>query len=218
MPHAPRRRAADRRTLVAILGGVALACTDAAVGSPTAPAGADAAAPAEVPEEVLLPRGSAWQYFDGGAVTGTAWRVAAACPPLPCFAEATAPLGYGEPYLATAIGFGPDPADRHVTTYARSAFVAPARARELHLRVMYDDGFVLYLDGEEVARVGLPEGPIRPSTLALDHEAEARYATIDLSAWIPRLAPGAAHRLAVEIHQADPASADLVFDAELVAR
>jgi hypothetical protein len=46
-------------------------------------------------------------------------------------------------------------------------------ARGLRLEVMYDDGFVAYLNGVEVARRSMPYGPVTYQTLALGHEGRS---------------------------------------------
>jgi hypothetical protein len=132
--------------------------------------------------------------------------------------DARGPFGYGEPYLETVIRGIATQDNQHTTVYARHDFSAdPAEVEALYLRVMYDDGFVAYLNGVEVARRSLPPGPIAFATPASGHEAGNRYEAIDLSAFIPGLIDGGGRNsLAVEIHQASPSSSDLVLDAELI--
>jgi hypothetical protein len=77
----------------------------------------------------------------------------------------------------------------------------------------YDDGFIAYLNGVEVARRGLPGGTVNYGTFAASHEGGG-YETIDLAAAIPQLLPGS-NTLAVEVHQTSLSSSDLVWDAEL---
>src|SRR5690349_13236278 len=79
------------------------------------PASLAALGPPHSTQFTLVPRGSHWGYKSDGVDQGTAWRSAAAhdydrwIDPWP---EATAPIGYGESYLATTIPFGPDPAHK----------------------------------------------------------------------------------------------------------
>jgi photosystem II stability/assembly factor-like uncharacterized protein len=169
-----------------------------------------AAGPAGTTAVVVIPRRSRWQYDDGSVDLGTSWRtfVDGAWP------QAPGPLGYGESYLATTIDAG---APLHnPTAYFRQAFTVPGRIRAMFLRVMYDDGFVFYLDGEEGGRASMPSGPITFDTLARGHEIGNRYTTFDISAQIPNLVVGAENTLAVEVHQVARTSSDLVFDAELI--
>jgi photosystem II stability/assembly factor-like uncharacterized protein len=79
---------------------------------------------------------------------------------------------------------------------------------------MYDDGFVAYLNGHEIARVAMPSGTITPTTLSSGHEA-AGYEHFDWSAAaMPWLVDGV-NVLAVEVHQVATTSSDLVWDARV---
>src|SRR5258705_222996 len=81
----------------------------------------------------------------------------------------------------------------------------------LRIQAMYDDGLVLYINGQEAGRTSMPTGPVAFGTLAIGHEAENRYASIDVSAARGLLRAGS-NTVAVEVHQAAPSSSDLVFD------
>ena len=91
------------------------------------------------------------------------------------WAEGPAPLGYGEPFVNTTLSYGPDPENKYPTVYLRNDFVLrkdPKRVRALYLRVNFDDGFVAYINGFEVARRAMPIGPIQHETpAAWDREA-----------------------------------------------
>jgi len=168
----------------------------------------------------LVPRGSRWSYKADGSDQGTAWRAEAShdydrwIDPWP---EALGPLGYGESYLTTTLPFGPDPAHKPITAYFRRFVAMQLPAAKLYLRVMYDDGFVFYINGHEGGRASMPSGPVTASTRAFGHEANAEYVTFDISAQIPDLRLSGDNTLDFEVHQVDPASSDLVFDAELIA-
>jgi len=155
-----------------------------------------------------IPRGSYWKLWDRGGDLGTAWRGPGHDDD--GWSAGPGPLGHGEPYLATEIGAGP------ITTYFRETMIIddPAAVTELLGEVMYDDGFVAYLNGVEIGRAGMPAGTPAASTLASSHEAGQIYEGFDWSAAVPLLVPGP-NTLAVEIHQNSPASSDLVFDLSL---
>jgi len=164
---------------------------------------------------LLVPRCSVWKYEDTGTDLGTAWRG-------PGFAdtgwaEGRAILGYGEPYIDSQLSYGADPGDKRPTTYFRRHFWIGAdcgRITGLSLHARYDDGFVAYLNGQEVARRSLPAGAIEYATAASQHEADA-HEEIDLGTHTAALLPRE-NVLAVELHQAGPTSSDLVMDMELV--
>ncbi len=156
-----------------------------------------------------------WKYDDNGIDLGTAWRQ-------PGFDDSSwssgmAPLGYGEPWITTLLSQGPSGTNSNPTTYLRREFnvdLDPADVEHFLFAALYDDGFVAYLNGVEVARSpSMPGGPISYGTLSGNHEAVA-YEKFDLQAFASLLVPGQ-NVFAVEIHQTSPTSSDLVFDGAL---
>ena len=162
--------------------------------------------------------GSSWKYRAVPASLGTAWREADYADGV--WPDGAAPLGYGEAGLATVVPYGPDPTNKYVTTYFRKAFALaedPAALTRLTLEAVYDDGFVAYLNGVEVARRAMPAGAASYGTLADDHESGA-FETIELgTAGIALLRQGQ-NLLAVELHQAEASGQDLVWDARVTYR
>jgi hypothetical protein len=161
-------------------------------------------------------RRSAWKYFDRGGDLGTAWRGLTYDDS--AWASGGGPLGYGETYVATTLSYGPDPAQKPITTYFRRKFtledLSTIHIDNLHAELMYDDGLVVYLNGQEIHRSSMPAGTIGASTLAASHEANNVYEVFDWTAAKPYLRSGE-NMLAVEVHQQAPSSSDLVFDLGL---
>ena len=115
---------------------------------------------ARAADTTLVPTGAVWKYLDNGSDQGTAWRASG-------FNDSTWPsgaaqLGYGDGDEVTTVGFGPDANNKFITTYFRRAFsVTNAAAfNALTLRLMRDDGAVVYLNGVEVWRTNMPTGTI----------------------------------------------------------
>jgi hypothetical protein len=165
------------------------------------------------PTPVVL-RGATWKYLAGPSDPGTAWRDLAfddgAWP------AGAAPLGYGDPGMATTIPFGPSASSKWRTTYFRIAFEVaedPAAILRLTLEASYDDGFVAYLNGTEVRRAAMPAGAVTYSTFATNHESGA-YESFDVTASAGLLEAGT-NVLAVEVHQATAGSSDLALDMAL---
>lgn len=163
----------------------------------------------------LVERAGVWDYYDRGGLTDTTWRTGGC--PNGCLIGGQAPLGYGETYLHTVIGYGGDANHKYTTTYFRHYVPPTPGVRALVLRVMYDDGFVFYLNGKEGGRAAMPSGTITSGTYSTGHEAGNRYVEFDITAQIPRLSATNTNYLAFEVHQASASSSDLVFDAELIA-
>ncbi|MBN1671110.1 MAG: lamin tail domain-containing protein [Kiritimatiellae bacterium] len=167
----------------------------------------------------LVPRTAGWRYHDRGEDLGTAWRNASYDDG--AWRDGNAPLGYaglgGYPELDTEVDYGDNPADRPITTYFRKTFffgADPAAVTQLALHVKYDDGFVAYLNGQEVRRAAMPGGTIAYDTAADNHTADG-YEVFDLLAHKTKLARGQ-NVLAVELHQSSAGSSDLFMDLELV--
>src|SRR5215204_3300846 len=115
----------------------------------------------------FIPRGAPdWRYLDNGTDQGAAWSA-------PTFddtswSNGTAEFGYGDGDETTLVGFGPDPFNKYITTYFRKYFFVTNAAQwsNITLRVVRDDGAVVYLNGTEISRQNMPPGPITYQTLA----------------------------------------------------
>jgi len=165
----------------------------------------------------LVRRGAAWRYHDQGANLGTSWRLSAY--PDGAWSAGPAQLGFGDNDEATVINGGPDGA-RFITAYFRHGFeVEPANGvTNLNLRLLRDDGAVVYLDGAEVHRSNMPGGTIGYLTTAgnaVSGAEEDAFFDVPLSG--VGLSAGM-HHLAVEVHQANATSSDVSFDLELIGK
>src|SRR5690606_33172281 len=131
------------------------------------------------------------------------------------WAEGNAKLGYGEGDEATVLSYGPDASNKRITTYFRKEInVADTIGfGMLSGTALYDDGVVIYLNGEEVYRGNMPSGTITYSTVALQAiPSETTYFPFAIPAG--KIKPGR-NVIAVELHQNSPASSDLSFDLDL---
>ncbi|MBN1672635.1 MAG: lamin tail domain-containing protein [Kiritimatiellae bacterium] len=164
----------------------------------------------------LIAKQASWRFNDTGTNLGTAWRSVAYDDS--GWSAANAVFGYGEAYIDTTVSYGADSANKHPTTYFRKTFqlqADPSAVTSLKLYVNYDDGFVAWLNGQEVARRAMPAGTVLYTTLSTGHEGGS-YELIDLTAYKDALNSGS-NLLAVEVHQSGPSSSDLVMDMQLTA-
>ncbi len=164
----------------------------------------------------LVPTESQWKYFDQGIDLGTAWKAG----PFDDsgWAEGDAELGYGDGDEATLVNFGPNAANKYITTYFRKTFqVDDAIAMTgLRLRLKRDDGAVVYLNGSEVVRTNMPSGTVTYATLASNAVGGADETTFYEFSIDPALLVTGLNSLAIEIHQSSSTSSDISFDAELI--
>ena len=163
----------------------------------------------------LVLAGSLWKYLDNGTDQGTAWKE-------PSFDDSSwslgaAELGYGDGDETTVIDFGPDSNNKFITTYFRHSFNVTdiTSINNLILRVLNDDGTVVYLNGTEIYRDNMPTGEIKFDTLASvgvggNNEKIFHSSNVDASLLTENI-----NVLAVEIHQINGSSSDISFDLSL---
>lgn len=167
----------------------------------------------------LVAQGSTWKYWAAGLDLGEAWRS-------PSFNDLLWPagpaeLGYGDSEEgrpeATPIGYGPNPASKYITTYFRREFQVSGAAAltDLQLRVLRDDGAVVYLNGAEIFRTGMAAGPVAFGTLANEVVAGDEESVFHAAPIGSGTLTEGTNLMAVEVHQRSADSSDLSFDLEL---
>lgn len=168
-------------------------------------------------ELTYIPFGSDWRYLDNGTDQGTSWRETGFNDS--GWALGAAELGYGDGTEATLLTYGSQATNKYITYYFRRAFPVsdPATYRFLSMRLVRDDGAVVYLNGNEVWRENMPAGVLNhltpaSNTVGGDDEGRAFERTVDAAGlWLT-----GTNVLAVEVHQATPGSSDLRFNLEAV--
>ena len=169
--------------------------------------------------DVLVPAGSVWRYFAVTNDVGTSWKE-------PWFDDSSWPegpaqLGYADGDEVTVVPFYYDQnGGKNISTYFRRAFVATndLRYTNLLIRLLRDDGAVVYLNGGELFRSNMPTGAVTHATLASLNVGSPEENTLFIPTNVPPIwLFNGINVLAVEIHQVLPASADISFDLELIA-
>jgi hypothetical protein len=164
----------------------------------------------------LIPRGATWRYQDGDVDLGTAWRDTdhddSAWP------TGGAPLGYGDT-VVTEISFGGDGSNKAATAYFRYTFESSTSGddplAELNAELRKDDGAIVYVNGVEVLRRGLPDGEVTADTFAnvtASGASETEYSPAELPS---ELIVEGTNVIAIEVHQANSTSSDLNMDFSL---
>jgi hypothetical protein len=166
---------------------------------------------AEAASIEFVGQNSIWRFRDDGAEPDPLWRT-------PNFGDSgwspgQGQFGYGEGDEVTSIRQG-NPS--FITHYFRCTFAVarPADYGTLLFQVLRDDGVVVYLNGNEVFRMNMPEGAITHQT-----PASSQVSGTDESTWFPTNVSAAwlvdgTNTLAVELHQTSSAS-DASFDLSL---
>jgi hypothetical protein len=160
--------------------------------------------------ELILPEAT-WKFLDDGSDPGTFWRFAFHNDN--GWRSGQGQFGYGEGDEASHINPG---APTYAAHYFRHKFhvAHPEHFTNLLFRVLRDDGVVVYLNGTEIFRMNMPDGPVDNSTPAV-----IPVTIVDENTWFPtnvsaaRLVQGT-NIVAVELHQT-PASSDASFNLSL---
>ncbi len=161
--------------------------------------------------------GSAWKYSDQGVDLGTNWSQ----PGFDDSAWSQGPgrLGYNLAGIMTTVGYGTNSGNKYITTYFRHTFVAPGNVAYTNLNVRLDrvDGAVVYLNGQELYRMNMPNGPITNQTTAsgpIVTSGDMPNTYYPTNVPVGSLQSGT-NVIAVEIHRSSPAGSALSFDLEL---
>jgi hypothetical protein len=85
----------------------------------------------------------------------------------------------------------------------------------LTLRMSYDDGFVVWLNGEKVAEANAPASLVWDAAATANHES-AGWDTYDISGFVNKLIPGE-NLLAIQGLNVNSTSSDFIIGTELVA-
>ena len=152
---------------------------------------------------VFVGPGEEWQFNDFGFPPPSAWRTNLQGE----FSLGPAPLGYGGAEQ-TAVSFG------NPTTYFLKTFSGDAIASNLTLRVIFNDGIAVYLNGAEILRRNLN------ADVAYEDHATASN-TNQARSWFsvpvdPALLRQGENVIAAEVHRFDADGPSLVFDLQLV--
>jgi hypothetical protein len=168
-----------------------------------------------------------WKHFQSDGDPGAGWPQPGfndsvfgwASDPAAFYAKRGTPVG-GVP-LRTQLSLTNPPGASAITVtyYFRTRFTSFGYVTRLQLRPLVDDGAVLYLNGQEAWRVRLPVAPAPISYTNFANQVVTDPEVVFEGPWdIPatNLVDGE-NVVAVEVHQANLASSDMYFAAELIA-
>ncbi len=159
-------------------------------------------------EHLIIADGAEWRFLRGSAPRPADWNA----PEFDDSSWESGPtgIGYGDGDDATVLA---DMEGTYLAVSLRKAFQVPDPASPPPvLTVIHDDGVVVYLNGEEIGRANMPQGPVTPGTPALK-SVEPAGTRFDIPAGVLRAGTNV---LAASIHNAAADSSDLTFNCVLV--
>ena len=169
----------------------------------------------------IISTGSQWKYLDDGT-SPTSWYTASFDDS--AWKSGASPLGYDTDnkmtdLIKTTVNYGSSNS-KYVTTYFRRKFTVdedPSSYLQIKLRLLRDDGAVVWINGKEIIRSNLRENfesnPLADN-YAIPKRAAIRYLTYDIDpSWLRE----GDNTIAVEVHQTSGTSSDIIMDVELLA-
>jgi hypothetical protein len=184
--------------------------------------GLSAAVSINVGMATLVNTGAVWRFLDDGSDQQNAWRTILFNDSSWAFGPAE--LGYGDAAPpdsrpeATVVGYGPVDTNKYITTYFRRSWFVPDATyfTNLTLRLLRDDGAIVFLNDREVFRSNMPTGAVNYLTPAFGGVSGVDETTYFSTNVNPALLQTGTNLLAVEIHQINGSSSDISFDLQLV--
>jgi hypothetical protein len=164
--------------------------------------------------EHLVAIDEVWSYEQTGSLPDPSWHQ-------PFYDDSVWPTGQSVLYVENSSLPGPKNTPLELgplAFYFRTHFALDARCEDvtqLELTTLIDDGAVFYLNGQEVLRLGMPDGPLDADTRADRGVSNAEFEG-------PFVLPANAlvqgdNVIAAEVHQTSPSSSDVVFGVQLDA-
>jgi len=156
----------------------------------------------------ILPEGSNWDYYDQGSLDSEDWTSTTFN--YNSWDSGAAPLGYGKDEVTTTL-------TSNLSTYyfhrALNLRDTPASTDVFTLSYIADDGFVIYVNGQEAGRYNMPDGTVTYSTYATTyaHDNPDR-GTLTLS---PTLFKKGKNHITVEVHNNNSTSSDILWEGSI---
>jgi galactose oxidase len=154
---------------------------------------------------MAIPFRSVWKYHDSGTDPGASWNQSD-------FNDTTwksgpAQLGYGDGDEATVLT-RTSPSQSSV--YFRRTITVNGTVTEANLRVLFDDGFAVFVNGTQVFARNVDKGVAHHTYASDGTENELVAGSIPASAFVQ-----GTNTIAVVVKQTGGTSPDLTFDLEL---
>ena len=162
----------------------------------------------------ILKTNDTWKFYDKGALSNNNWRNSN-------FNDASwssgqAPLGYKMSGVKTTVSYGSDSQRKNPTTYFRKTITLngePTTNDLFELNYQVDDGFIIWVNGQDAGRVNMTSGEVNFNTFSSTYAEDLpKTGTIYLS---PKLFKKGSNVIAVEVHNTSYTSSDLFWACEL---
>ena len=167
------------------------------------------------PPRVLVPLAATWKFLADGSNQNTNWQKSNFNDA--SWSSGAAQFGFGNSNAQTVVSYGANANNKFITTYFRKTFTATNvnRIANLTLKLVVDDGALVYLNGSPLQNLNLNFGAAY-NTLAISMTNDLRDTWQSFSVDSKLLAEGT-NTIAAEVHLASVTATNLAFDLQLIA-
>lgn len=160
----------------------------------------------------LIEFGDTWRYKKGTSAPSSTWNTTNYDDS--SWTSGSAGFGYGNNTDTTVLA---DMAGNYLTLYLRKTFINDNNfnLNALALDIDFNDGFVAYLNGQEVARSTMPDGTPSFDTAATGFHQAGTSVVFDLSSFTNIIVSGT-NVFSIEVHNRALDSSSLSFDTRLL--
>ncbi len=160
----------------------------------------------------VIPKASEWDYLLGTAPDAK-WT--SECPAnAKGWVKAKMGLGYSDEDDTTVIT-GMQGVSKYLCARRMFDFQESAMEGHLALAMRHDDGFICYINGQEVIRTNVESGSLATAMGTVPHEATSKFKIFPIPV-TPGLLKKTGNVIAIEIHNDDLNSSDLTLDPFLI--
>jgi len=165
-------------------------------------------------DKIVFPFGSEWTWKEGVEYAGLNWNTLLFNDQ--SWNSGLAPFGSMREGVNTEL----TPEPNWITTYFRKTFSIQNKQdiSKLEVRLKRDDGAVVYINGLEVMRSNMYEGPVSVNTSASTNSYGKNEEIVWKELVHPYLLEEGENIVAVELHRKGKNNADALFDLEIIKR
>jgi len=175
--------------------------------------------------DLLVDWNHLWRYNESGSNLEDQWEDQPHAEDGVTWFSGPGPLGTGNSSLSHPVATTLSPLDsrkpRIITFYFETDFEISEQQKKdtthLELTHQIDDGAIFYLNGTEIHRYQVDEGPVTGSSPANTTVEDAETVTLILPSFSLSALREGSNRLSVEVHQDSAGSSDIVMGLQLTA-
>jgi hypothetical protein len=154
----------------------------------------------------LVANGEAWSYYASQGTPQGKWTTGEDAAG---WKSGTTPIGYGDPGLGTVFSGEKEASMLYPVAYFRKTvqLSKAQRDKDFKMTLRCDDGCIAFVNGTEIGRARLEDGPLKP------YSAENPMAGEINEFIVPKALLKERNIFAVEVHQSSRESSDMRFEA-----